>query len=121
MRDRFVEHATTPAQRQQLETPLAHFLRFLLLTLERDARPLFEALCDKYRRALSRDPEFGSYMVAIGSRFFGIAPPNSAANSMLSNLMSMLKDGGGLPGGGGGGRPVGALGSGASGPRGGNR
>ena len=82
-----------------LDTPLTHFLRFLLATLERDARPLFEVLADKYRPAVARDSSFGGYVATIGARFYHIQPPQSGMQSMLANMM-----GGGMMGGGGGGR-----------------
>lgn len=66
LRDAFL--ASTP-----LDTPLAHFTRFLLLTLERDARPLFTMLCDKYAKALERDPSLKPYLTTIGARYYGIA------------------------------------------------
>lgn len=39
-------------------SPLLNFLRFLLLTLERDAFPLFDVLRKKYRPSIERDPQF---------------------------------------------------------------
>ena len=35
-----------------------NFLKFLLLTLERDALPLFEILKEKYKISLDRDSSF---------------------------------------------------------------
>ena len=42
----------------KLDTPLINFLRFLLLTLERNALPLFKLLKVKYSVALRRDKSF---------------------------------------------------------------
>jgi hypothetical protein len=51
------------------DTPLGHYLKFLLLTLERDAAPLFRTLADKYARTLrERDPALGEYVTTIGAR-----------------------------------------------------
>lgn len=107
MRDRFTAGLASrglPA----LDTPLSRFVGFLLLTLERDARPLFVTLVDKYARALGRDASFKGYIATIGARFYGIAPPSTGMDAMMSNMMGMLGGGGGggmpaLGGGGGGG------------------
>ena len=53
---------------KSLDTPLAHFVKFLLLTLERDARPLFTLLVDKYGKAIDRDPQLRDYVRTIGAR-----------------------------------------------------
>lgn len=41
-----------------LDTPLFNYTRFLLLTLERDALPLFDLLRGTYQKSLQRDPTF---------------------------------------------------------------
>jgi hypothetical protein len=41
-----------------LDTPLFNYTRFLLLTLERDALPLFDLLRNTYQKSLQRDPTF---------------------------------------------------------------
>jgi len=81
----------------------------LLLLLQRDARPLFEMLVDKYRPALierRRGPAGGEeagggglmpLVQAVGARFFNIAPPRPAGMSpMLEQMMGMLSGGSGL-------------------------
>lgn len=40
------------------QSPLINYLKFLLLTLERDAYPLFEVLRKKYKISIERDPSF---------------------------------------------------------------
>ncbi len=40
------------------QTPLINFTKFLLLTLEREAYPLFQLLSQKYALSLDRDPNF---------------------------------------------------------------
>jgi golgi to ER traffic protein 4 len=84
----------------ELNTPLMHFITFLLLTLERDAKPLFLTLQEKYAPSLKRDPGFADYLSAIGARFFGIAPPKDNFSNMLSSMMNMFGGGpgkGGMP------------------------
>lgn len=94
--------ASLPALPATLETPLTRFVRFLLLTLERDARPLFTALADKYGPALARDPALPGYVQTIGARYYNIQPPQSGLAAMANSLMSLF---GGGPGGGKGGLP----------------
>jgi len=92
-----------------LDTPLARFVKFLLLCCERDvaARPLFLTLVDKYRGALGqRDPELLELAAVVGQRFFRVEPPR---NPMQDMMRSMLGFGGGGGGGGGGGNPMMAL------------
>lgn len=45
-------------QDKEIDTPLLHFIMFLLLALERDALPLFDLLRQKYKKSISRDPSF---------------------------------------------------------------
>lgn len=54
------------------DTPLAHFIEFLLMALERDAAPLFATLREKYSVALLRDDSFKAYLDKIGELFFGL-------------------------------------------------
>lgn len=84
------EHFTRPDGGVVLDTPLSNFLRFLLLTLERDARPLFETLQEKYAPSIARDPSFREYLQAIGQRFYRIAVPQSGMAAMMKNMMGML-------------------------------
>ena len=44
--------------REKPDTPLLHFVDFLLQTLQRDALPLFNLLRSKYKPSLDRDPNF---------------------------------------------------------------
>ncbi|TMW69322.1 hypothetical protein Poli38472_001478 [Pythium oligandrum] len=68
---------------RNLDLPLYNFLRFLLLTLERDALPLFQMLQERYALALNRDPALRNYMSAIGQKFYGLQPPRSGLSSLL--------------------------------------
>nr|CCA26185.1 conserved hypothetical protein [Albugo laibachii Nc14] len=66
-----------------LETPLCHFIRFLLRTLERDALPLYQLLKDRYAAALTRDKSFEKYLDKIGENFYGVQPQRSGLSSLL--------------------------------------
>lgn len=69
----------------QLSTPLTHFLEFLLLTVERDAGPLYEMLRQKYAISLARDSAFNDYLDKIGELFFDIKPPPSLLDGLLAS------------------------------------
>ena len=81
-------------------TPASNFVRFLLLTLERDAAPLLRQLRTAYAPLLSSDPELDELVGAVGRRFYGAsfapAPRASGLESMMASMM-----GGGSGGGGG--------------------
>ncbi|ETK78310.1 hypothetical protein F441_15930 [Phytophthora nicotianae CJ01A1] len=66
-----------------VDLPLFNFTRFLLLTLERDALPLFQMLQERYAPALARDNSLKSYLSVIGQKFYGLQPPRSGLSSLL--------------------------------------
>jgi len=70
-----------------LDTPLVHFIQFLLKTVERDAGPLFQMLRQKYAQSLERDPAFNAYLNKIGEVYFGI----KSSGGVLSNLFDLTK------------------------------
>lgn len=70
------------------ESTLLNFTEFLLLTVERDAAPLFTMLTEKYSIALARDEVFASYLTKIGEVFFDIAKPAPAG--LLGGLFGEL-------------------------------
>jgi len=72
-------------------TPLLHYLKFLLLTLERDAYPLFDVLRQKYKPSLSRDPSFSPYLDHIAQIYYRVKPPTPAGGPAgFGNLFSDL-------------------------------
>jgi len=75
-----------------LDTPLMNFIRFVLLTLERDALPLFAMLRDKYKQSLSRDPDFDKYLDHIAFVFFGIKNNKNEQGfgGMINNLLKAM-------------------------------
>ena len=56
-----------------MDTPLVHFIGFLLLTLQRPAGPLLGLLVKKYDLSLRRDAEFHRLVFSVASRFYGAA------------------------------------------------
>ncbi|KAH7441118.1 hypothetical protein KP509_03G025900 [Ceratopteris richardii] len=52
-------------------SPLMQFIKYLLLTLERDALPLLHTLRENYKDHLQRDPLLVEYVDNIAERFYG--------------------------------------------------
>jgi len=67
-----------------LDTPLIHFLEFLLRTVERDAESLFYMLRQKYQLSIGRDPQFKAYLDKIGEVYFHIPAPKGMLDSLLA-------------------------------------
>ena len=59
----------------------------MIETLEREARPLFDMLKQKYAQSLSRDADFAKYLQRIGKVYFDIEAPAS----MLDSILSLVK------------------------------
>jgi len=73
-----------------LQTPLINFLRLLLLTLQKKSESFqqFDLLRTKYKRSLSRDPEFVVLIDTIAQKFYKIPPPNTGGiGNLLQNLV----------------------------------
>eukprot|EP00924_Labyrinthula_sp_SR-Ha-C_P012024 maker-scaffold_26-snap-gene-2.59-mRNA-1 protein AED:0.05 eAED:0.05 QI:114/1/1/1/1/1/3/96/289 len=70
--------------------PLNNFLEFLLLTLERDAKPLFLTLREKYQKILRIDPNLNKTLDKIGKRFYNIEIQQQQSNDMMQNMMRMF-------------------------------
>lgn len=69
------------------QTPLINFIRFLLLTLERDALPLFRSLRQTYKPSLDRDPTFQQYLDRIATVFYNVKSSGGFLESMLGSLL----------------------------------
>ncbi|GAM27364.1 hypothetical protein SAMD00019534_105390 [Acytostelium subglobosum LB1] len=82
-------------------TPLLNYIRFLLLTLERDALPLFNILKQKYAPTIARDPMFSKYLEQIANIYYKVPIQQSGGlGALLSGLMGGMNSP--LFGGGGG-------------------
>lgn len=71
------------------DTPLLQFIKFLLLTLERDALPLFRMLKQEYKSSLDRDPSYDEYLNEIGERFYNLQRRNGM-QGILGDFMKVL-------------------------------
>jgi len=58
LKDANIVYSLFKSRYPALDTPLFNYTRFLLLTLERDALPLFDLLRTTYQKSLQRDPTF---------------------------------------------------------------
>ncbi|PPR87779.1 hypothetical protein GOBAR_AA32910 [Gossypium barbadense] len=58
------------------ESDLVQFITFLLLTLERDALPLFNMLKMNYKSSIDREPAFNELLDEIAEKFYGIQRRN---------------------------------------------
>jgi len=73
-------------------TPLLNYLKFLLLTLEHDAYPLFDTLRQKYKPSLSRDPSFLQYLDHIAQTFYKVKPQHPAGPGLGSFISDLFKN-----------------------------
>lgn len=69
-------------------TPLMNFIRFLLLTCERDAFALFGQLTEKYAPSLARDSSFRQQLASVAEVFFGVKQQNPG--NLLTSMMQSL-------------------------------
>eukprot|EP01127_Copromyxa_protea_P024810 TRINITY_DN9998_c0_g1_i1.p1 TRINITY_DN9998_c0_g1~~TRINITY_DN9998_c0_g1_i1.p1 ORF type:complete len:282 (+),score=43.45 TRINITY_DN9998_c0_g1_i1:16-861(+) len=73
-------------QATKVDTNLTTFLRYLLLTLKRDAYPLLKTLKERYAATLNRDPDYLKYLQLITKEFYGVEPPQGFGG-LLGNLL----------------------------------
>jgi len=69
------------------ESNFITFLKYLLLTLERDAYPLVQLLQEKYSICIKRDPIFEKYMALINKIYFKVEP-QKGFGALLGNLLN---------------------------------
>lgn len=58
------------------QTDLMQLINFLLLTLERDALPLFNMLRTNYKSSIEREPAFNEMLDDIAEKFYGVQRKN---------------------------------------------
>ncbi|OMO71608.1 hypothetical protein CCACVL1_18133 [Corchorus capsularis] len=64
---------------QNVDFPQSHliqFITFLLLTLERDALPLFNTLRQNYKSSIDRDPTLNEFLDDTAEKFYGVQRRN---------------------------------------------
>ena len=71
------------------ESDLVQFITFLLLTLERDALPLFNMLKMNYKSSIDREPAFNELLDEIAEKFYGVQRRNPL-QGMFGDLFKMM-------------------------------
>ncbi|KAI0567341.1 hypothetical protein FGB62_3g248 [Gracilaria domingensis] len=71
--------------------PLGNFCELLLkmCQLERSAAPLYQKICQVYKAELSRDESLPPILTKLGTKYFGIQPPQPSG--MAGMMSSMLR------------------------------
>ncbi|XP_047336714.1 protein GET4 [Impatiens glandulifera] len=77
------------------DSELLHFVKYLLLTLERDALPLFNMLRQNYKAQFDREPTFYELLDEIATKFFGVQRKNSL-QGMFGDIFKMMGGGEGM-------------------------
>ena len=80
--------------KQLEESPLLHFVKFLMLTLERDAHKLMVLLQKKYAPSLQRDRAFALYLDQIALKFYNVKPRSANMGGIMGMVQQMM--GGGM-------------------------
>jgi len=80
----------TQTKEFQMDSPLVNYLRFLLLTMEREGYPLFRMLGEKYAKSLQRDPSFEAMLTSIAAKYYNVKP-RGATNPMASLFQSLMQ------------------------------
>ncbi|XP_038712160.1 Golgi to ER traffic protein 4 homolog isoform X2 [Tripterygium wilfordii] len=68
---------------------LIQFITYLLLTLQRDALPLFNMLRVTYKSSLAREPEFNELLDEIAEKFYGVQRRNPL-QGMFGDIFKMM-------------------------------
>eukprot|EP00252_Welwitschia_mirabilis_P013782 TRINITY_DN3035_c0_g1_i1.p1 TRINITY_DN3035_c0_g1~~TRINITY_DN3035_c0_g1_i1.p1 ORF type:complete len:316 (+),score=57.74 TRINITY_DN3035_c0_g1_i1:202-1149(+) len=71
-------------------TPLLQFITYLLLTLERDALPLFQMLRQNYKTSIDREPSFNELLDEIAERFYKVQR-RTGLQSLLGGMFKMME------------------------------
>lgn len=72
--------------------PLLNFIWFLLLSIQTSqSLSVYSILCEKYKLAIEKDPQYLEYLDKIGQHFFGVpAPVKPKPGGMFSGLFDQL-------------------------------
>ncbi|TYH19833.1 hypothetical protein ES288_A05G383200v1 [Gossypium darwinii] len=87
-----MEELKKQVQAQELEFPvsdLIQFINLLLLTLEKETLPLFNALRVKYKPSIDREPAFNELVCDIAEKFYGMQRRNPFQD-MFGDMLKMM-------------------------------
>lgn len=71
------------------DSELMQFISYLLLTLQRDAFPLFHRLRQCFKPSIDRDPTFNELLDEIAQKFYGVQR-QSSLQGMLGDFFKMM-------------------------------
>jgi len=77
----------------KLDTPLSHFLEYLLEVVEQKSVNGFKQLRENYLVSINRDDTFQQYLEMIGTTYFGIAPPQSSGGGFMNIMQAFMRGG----------------------------
>jgi len=82
---------STALQQRPLDSPLIHFLRFVVQVVQHDAYPLFDKLRQQYAPSIARDPTFEKLLELVAKVYFNVEPPQSRGGGMAGLLGGMMR------------------------------
>jgi hypothetical protein len=71
------------------QSDLIQFVNYILLTLERDALPLFNMLRQNYKPSIDREPIFNELLDEIAEKFYGVQRKNGL-QGMFGDFFKMM-------------------------------
>ncbi|XAR72088.1 hypothetical protein NMG60_11018603 [Bertholletia excelsa] len=91
--NRLMDEIKVQVKAKHLEFPqsdLLQFIRYLLLTLQRDAFPLFNMLRQNYQPSIDRDQHFNELLDLIAEKFYGVRR-RSPLQGVFGDLFKMME------------------------------
>lgn len=88
----FMDELKKQLQHKEVNFPhseLIQFINYLLLTLQRDALPLFNMLRQSYKSDLDREPVFNELLDEIAEKFYGVRRRNPL-QGMFGDFFKMM-------------------------------
>nr|XP_016492318.1 PREDICTED: Golgi to ER traffic protein 4 homolog [Nicotiana tabacum] len=71
------------------QSELMQFVNYLLLTVQRDALPLFNMLRQSYKSSIDRDPLLNELLDEIAKKFYGVQRKNPL-QGMFGDIFKMI-------------------------------
>jgi golgi to ER traffic protein 4 len=85
------QHPSIRTSNPPYKTPLLNFLYFLLHLIDDPKLQSFTSLCELYKPALARDPEYDRQLKQIGVSYFGAKPPRQqTGGGLFGGLFNQL-------------------------------
>jgi len=77
----------------KLETPLIHFLEFLLVVVEQKSTHLFKTIRENYSLSINRDDTFNHYLDILAKNYLGIETPQSSGGGLMKLMQAFMQGG----------------------------